>query len=369
MVGVLDEFAQVDGLEFLLFFDGLFLEVLDELRSIVDGLHGEGRLGTGGRTGRVGHRKRKRFGTVPEFVRNLDAGRTVLVDVDLQVLVASDSPLERGDVVIDVGDEVGQANLFELVLFFDGLARNLLEDRSVVDRLDREGRRLLVARVFTIGRGKGDLCGTVPVGIGDDNRGNALRVDLHIEVAVSLILAHRLDVEFPEDLVLRVVGVLHEIVELDLRELLAFVDGLVRNGGHGRRVVDGLYREVNRFGTDGTLRIRCSESNVFFAVPILVRDRYRSDAVVRNADLQALVARNGPLELGRLVHVVGYIAVQLDRGELAAFLDRFTRDPVHHGRIIFNRCSLILILSNNCSRQNASRGNERCNCPIHSFHL
>ena len=369
VVRVLDESAEIDGLEFLLFVDRLVLDVLDELRRIVDGLHGKGRTGLRGRTGRVGHGKGESFRTVPELVRDLDACGAILVDIDLQVLVARHGPLERGHVVINVGNEVGQADLFELVLFFDGLAGDLLENRSIVDRLDREGRRLLVARVFAVGRGEGNLGRTVPVGIGDDDGRDTLRVDLHIEVAVSLILAHRLDVEFPEDLVLRVVGVGHEIVELDLRELLTFVDGLVRNRGHGRRVVDRFNGEGHRLGTDSSLRVGSGERDVFFAIPVLVRNSHRGNSVVGNAHLEALVARDGPLELGGLVHVVGNIAVQLNRSELAAFLDGFTRNAIYHGRIVFNRCGPILILSDNCSRKDARGGNKRRNCPIHSFHL
>ena len=331
MVGILDQLVQFNGLELLLFIDGLILDFLYEFRSIVHGLNRElgGRLGRC--TGRVGRREGHGFGAVPEFVRNLDDCGTILVDVELQILVARDGPLELHDIVIHVGHIIGQADGFEFVLFFDGLVRNLLEHRSIVDRLHHEvcGRRS--ASIFTVGSRKLDLCGAVPVRVRNNHGSDAVRVDFHVQVAVGLILANRRDIKFPENLVLRMVGIGHVVVELDLREGLTFVDGLVRNLLDFRRIVHGFHVEVHCFRTRGPLGVRRDKGNVFGTVPVLVRNFNRRYAVGRNGNFKLLVAGNGPLDFFRLVHVIGNILVQFNRSKLLAFIDGFTRNA-HHGR-------------------------------------
>ena len=369
VVQVLDQNAQVNRLEFLLFFDSLFGNVLHELRRIVDGLDCELGTGVDGRTSGVGRRPGDGLGTVPQFVGSRNCGRAGLVDLHLQVLVARGCPLDGGNIVIHIGNEIGQGNLFEFILFFDGLVGNLLEHRSVVDGLHRKGCRLGIAGVFAVGGRKLDLGRTVPVGIGNQDGGDSVVVDLHVQVAFSLILAHRLDVRFPKNLVLRVVRIFDEIIELDLGELLTLVDGLVGNGLHYRRVVYGLDGEVHRLGTDSSFGVGCRESNVFRTIPVLVRNRDCGYTVAGNSHLQALVTGYGPLDLCRLVHVVGHVLVKLNRRELSALLNGFTGNPVHGRSVVFYSCRISSgFLCNNHRGKNARRSKQSCNRPIFTFH-
>ena len=348
VVRVLHELRKFNRLEFLLFFNRLFRHVLRELRRVVDGLHREGGLRANGRTSGVGRREGHCLGTVPEFVRNLDVRSTVLVDIELEVLVACDGPLEFRHVIIDIGNEIGQGDGLKLVLLVDGLVRNLLDYRGVVDGLHRKEGRLLVARILAVSRRKRNLCSTVPVGIGDNDGRHALRVNFDIQVAVGLILTCRLNVEFPKNLVLRVVRVGHEVVELDLRELLAFVNRLLRDILHHRRVVHGLDREIHRLGTNRTLRVLRLEGDVFGTVPVLVGHLQVRHAVGRNSHLDALVARNRPLELRGLIHIVGHVVVELDRRKLATLVNRFARNPVYRRGIVFyRRCTIRIFLRDN----------------------
>ena len=368
VVGIFDQLVQLDRFEVLLFVNRLVGNVLDELRRVVHGLDREVCRRLGGCTGRVVHGEGHRFGTVPEFIGNPDVCGTVLVDIELEVLVAADRPFELGDVVINIANEIGQGDRFEFVFLFDRLARNLLQYGRVVNRLDREGRRLGIACVFAIGRGKLDFCRTIPVRVGNHNRRNALRVDFNIEVAVGLILAHRLDVEFPQDLVLRVVRVCDKVVEIDLAELLAFVDSLVGNRRNYRRIVNGLHREVHRFGTHRTFGVGRRKSDIFGAVPIFVRCFNRHYAVF-DGNFEFLVSGYGPLDLFRFVHIVRYIAIQLDRSKLSALLNGFTRNAVHGRSIIFNCSSATFsILSDYKRCQDASGGKQRGH-RLHSIHL
>ena len=345
MVGILNQLFQFDGLEFLFFVDRLILNVLHKFRRVVHGLHRELGGSLGRSTGSVSCSEGHGFRAIPEFVRDLDICRTVLVDIELEVLVARNAPLELHDIVINVSHVVREADRFEFVLFFDGLVRNLLDDRSVINRLYHEvcGRR--GASVFAVGGSKLDLCGAVPVLVRNDHGGDAVRINFHIQVAISLILAHRLDVEFPQNLVLRMVGVRHKIIELNLGEGLTFIDGLVLNLLDFRRIVYGFNIEVYRFRTDGTLGVRGHERNVFGAVPIFARNFNRCNAFGRNGNLELLIARDRPFQLFGLVMVVSDILVQLNRGEFTTFVNRFPRNP-HYRR------STIFFLSNTYRCQN-----------------
>ena len=329
MIRILDQLVQFDRLEFLLFFDRLVLDILHKFRSVVHRLDGELGGSLCRSTGRVGHREGHGFGTIPEFVRDLDIGRTVLVDIELEVLIARNAPLELHDIVIDVGHEVRKANGFEFVLFFDRLVRNLLDNRSIVNRLHHEVCGLGIGGVFAIGSRKLDLGRTIPVRIGDNDRSDAVRIDFHIQVAFSLILAHRLDVEFPKNLVLRVVGVGHIIIEFDLGKGLTFFDSLIRNLLDFRRVVHGFNAEINRFRTRCALGVGSNKGDIFGTVPILVRNFDRRYAVRRNRYLELLVAGHGPLDFFGFVHVIGNILVQLNRSKFFAFIDGFTRNTHH----------------------------------------
>ena len=282
MVGVLDQLVQFDRLEFLFFVNRLFLNILNKFRSIVHGLDGEVRLGRSRCTGKVGHREGHRFSTVPIFIRNLDVCRTILVDVELQVLVTRNAPLEFCYIIIHIAYVVGKADGFKFILFFDSLVRNLLEDRSIVNRLHDKVCSLGIRGVFAIGRRELNLSGTVPVLVRNNDRSHAVRINLHIQVAVSLIFTNRRNVEFPKNLVFRMIGVGHVIIEFDFCESLAFINRLVRNLLDFGRVIHGFYAEVHRFGTHSTLGVSCNKGDVFGTVPVLVRNFNRRNAVGRN---------------------------------------------------------------------------------------
>ena len=199
---------------------------------------------------RVGRCKGKRFGrSIPVFIRNGDFRHVVFVDFDLEVFSAGDGPFDFRHVVIDIADQVGKIDGFELLLLVDGLVWSFLDDGRIVYRANGKVRRGFCRSVFGIGRDKGNLVGTVPMGVRNDDVGDAIFGDIDGQFALRLVFGGLRHLVFPGNLVFRMVGVFYIIVKLDGSEGLAFVDGLIGDFGNFRRVIDGFHRERHGFGT------------------------------------------------------------------------------------------------------------------------
>ena len=198
VVRVLHVLAKLNRGKFLLFVNRLVRNILNKLRRIVDGIYFEQNVLLGGRTSSVSHRKRHTFLTAPVFVRKIYDSRTVLVDFNLQVLVARHCPLELHHVVIWVCNVICKRKHVELIPFFNHLVRNLLrERRGVIYRRHRKGSRLVVATVIRVRRNKLDCRRTVPMGIRNHNRRHAVPVNRHGQVAIALRTTRRTDFCIP----------------------------------------------------------------------------------------------------------------------------------------------------------------------------
>ena len=268
MVEIIDILVEFDVLELAHFLDGLFRNILHD-RRIVDGLHGEleGRRSLA--TFRVGRDDSNRLGTVPEFARSLERNFAgLIINVDLDILVAGNFELQLGEIVVGVAHVFIENDRGKFSLFFDGLVRNLLEYRDVVDGLHGEGHLLLDGCAFRVRAGECHVGRPVPVRIRDFNGGDAAFVDVHIERTPFRFLALVLHVGFPGEFRILVVGILHIFVKLDLGEGLLFVDGLtLERLREFRLVVHGVHSEaVFGFGAS-TGRVADLELDGFRAIP------------------------------------------------------------------------------------------------------
>ena len=335
VVRILHVLAKLDRSEFLLFINRLVRNVLNKFRRIVDGVDLEEHILLCRSASGVRHGKCHAFLAIPEFIRDGCNCRTVLVDFNLQVLVARNGPLEFHDIVIRIFDIIGKRNHVKLILFIDNLIRNLLRDfRGVVHRRHRECSGLVVATVIRVICDELDSCSTKPVLVGNHNRCNAVTVNRYRQITIGLSTASRDYFGIPCNLVFLVVRVVHKVIQADLCKLLAFRDDLAWNLGHRRRIVHRLDREVHRFRRTGTLGVRCRESNVFGAVPKRAR-RCNFNRVVRSdRHLQVLVAAHLPADLRGLVRVVSDKIIELNFRESPAFQNRFARNSTHLWRFV-----------------------------------
>ena len=335
VIRVLHILAQLNRGKFLLFVNRLVRNILDKLRRIVDGIYFEQNVLFGGRTSSVGHRKRYAFLTAPIFVREIDNSRTVLVDFNLQVLVARHSPLELHDVIIGVSNIIRKGQHVELIPFVDNLVRNLLREcRRVVNRRNRKGCSLVVATVVRVRCNKLDGRRTVPMGIRNYNRCHAVPVNIHRQVAIALRTARRTDFSIPCNLVLLMVGVINKVVQADFCKLLAFFNNLTRDLCHNRRIVHGFHSEVHRLGSRGSPRVRCRKCNVFGAVPKRARSCNYNRMVRTNNHLEVFVTAHLPTNLRGLVRIIRYKIIKLDRCKSATFLNVFTWDTANLRRVV-----------------------------------
>ena len=106
MVKVFDKVVEFNRLEFALFLDGLFANVLHD-RRVVDRL--DRKLGRSRCTSafRVGRRKHQRFSTVPLVVRDLHRNfMGSVIDIDLEIPVARHFNLELGEVMVSIAQVV-----------------------------------------------------------------------------------------------------------------------------------------------------------------------------------------------------------------------------------------------------------------------
>ena len=130
------------------------------------------------------------------------------------------------------------------------------------------------------------------------------------------------------------VGVINKVIQADFCELLAFFNNLARDLRHDRRIVHGFHREVHGLGGRGALGVRCCKSNVFGTIPKRARSRNYSRMVRTNNHLEVLVTADLPTNLRRLVSVIRYKIIKLDRCKSATFLNVFTRDTANLRRIV-----------------------------------
>ena len=248
VVRILHVLAQLNRSKFLLFIDGLIRNVLNKFRSIILRIHLEQNILFSRSASSVRHGKRHTFLTVPVFVRDGHNRRTVLVELNLQILIARHGPLEFHDIVIGVIDIIHKRNHVELILFVDDLVRNLLcKYRRVVDRRDRKGSRLVIATVIRVIGNKLDSSGTIPVLIGNYNCCYAVSVNRYRQITISLRTASRNNFGIPCNLVFFVVRVIYKIVQANLCKLLAFFNNLARDLANHRRIVHRFNSKVHRF--------------------------------------------------------------------------------------------------------------------------
>ena len=387
VVRILHVLAKLNRSKFLLFVNCLVRDVLNKLRRVVNRLYLEQNILLCRSTSGVGHGKRHAFLAVPEFIRSGNDGRTVIIDFDLQVLVARHCPLELHRIVIRVGDIVRKGNHVELVLFVDDLVRNLLRKRRrIVHGLNRKCSGLVIATVIRVIGNKLDSCSTIPVSIRHDNRRNAVSVNRHRQIAISLRATSRNDFGIPRNLVLLMVWVIHKVIQADLCKLLAFRNHLAWNLSHHRWIVHRFDREVYGFRSRGALGVRSRKSQVFRAIPKSIRRGNFNRMVRSNIHLEGLVATDFPANLGGLVHIVGDKVIKLKLRESSTFLNRFTRNTTNlrrlvcrsrfwrRGRFVHRSCRLSLwsrcwILRKRRCCNNTSRSYQGRHGPLQFIHF
>ena len=340
MVKVFNKVIQFNRLEFTLFLDSLFADILHD-RRIVNRLYrklGRSRCAS---AFRVCRRKHQCFGTVPLVVRNLHRNfMRSRINIDFEVTITSHFDLELREVVVCVAQVIVQNKRRKLVLFFNRLVSNLFEYRRIVHRTHIKSDILLSGTTFRVHHRKRGNRVTKPARVRNFNRSHMLIVNIYVECTEFRHRALVLDFDIPGEFGILVVFVLDKVIKLDLGELLLFVDVLVRNRANKlRQVVHGIDRKHGFAFCRSAFRVRSLELDGFRTIPQFVRNADCSDTA-RNRNLQVLGARDRPLEHFNAVVRILHVLAQLNRSKFLLFIDGLIRNVLNKLRRIVNRADL-----------------------------
>ena len=239
--------------------------------------------------------------------------------------------------MVCIREVIVESKAVEHCLFVDRLVRNLLEDREIIDGADSELHFLLCFCAFRVNYLERCDSGAVPVWVWNLNLGDMLFVDIHKERTSRMFLADALHFDFPGKFFLFVVIILDKIVEVNLCELILFVNRLSRDLLHElRNVIHRFDSEVCLSLSTCTFWIRDLEVDRFGAIPKSIRNQNLCILTCK-LDLEILIAREFPLQLFELVVDILDILAKIDRLELLLFHDRLVWNHIDEFRSIVHR--------------------------------